>query len=254
MVRMIAAWGSSGAGKTVLCLALASQLAALHKNTVIISTDSSTPSLPVFLPAEQLPPDASLGNLLFSPIKTVNALKGYIHIHPASDRIGFMGITSGETPISYKSFKRETMMALLRVLNDSPFDYIIFDCQANPVFDPMTQLALQTAEYPIRMLTPDVRGLEFERSQTAWMRGIADMRVDKQIRIISPVHSFSPLDRALSVAGQPEYILPFSTDVYSRSIAGQLIAGCRDRSGIEYDSRVRQLAERIISDEHNHGA
>jgi len=249
MVKMIAVWGSNGSGKTTLCCALAAQLAALHKNSVIISTDSSTPSLPVFLPNRYITGDGSLGELLSKPISGVGALRGYIHIHPSSERIGFMGIASDETPITYHSFKRDVMMSLLRVLNDSPFDYVIFDCQSNPVFDAMTQLALSTSEYPIRMLTPDVRGVEFEKSQKGWLRGIPEMRVDGHIRIFSPVLRVSPLEQAVAVTGKGDYLLPFSEDVLGKSTAGQLVAGCHDRYGIQYDKQVNKLAERIVGDE-----
>jgi len=249
MVKMIAVWGSDGSGKTTLCSALAAQLAALGKNSVILSTDSSTPALPVFLPNQYITSDGSLGELLSHPISGTGALRGYIHIHPSSERIGIMGMASGETPIAYRAFKRDMMMSLLRVLNDSPFDYVIFDCQSNPVYDSLTQLALSTSEYPIRMLTPDVRGVEFEKSQKGWLRGIPGMRVDEHIRIFSPVLRISPLEQAVSVTGKGDYILPFSEDVYNKSTAGQLVAGCHDRYGIQYDNQVKKFAERIVDDE-----
>ena len=246
MVRMIAVWGSNGSGKKTLALALAAQLAGQQKNSVIISTDSSVPALPVFLPGKQIDREGSLGELLSRPVNSVNALKGYIHIHPQSDHIGVMGIASGETPLTYRSFKREIMMSLLRALNDSPFDFVIFCCQANPVLDALTQLALSTSEYPIRMITPDVRGIEFERAQTGWLRGIPEMRVDKHIRIFGPVMRVSPLDKVRGIIGAGDYMLPFSEEVYSKSLAGQLVSGCRDRFGVQYDRQVSRLAGRIV--------
>lgn len=190
MVRMIAVWGSPGSGKGVLSIALAAQLAALHKNTVIISSNSSVPALPCYLPNEHLGPDESLGGLIFSPMQNINALKGYIHIHPDSERIGVMGLASGDSPLTYKGFRRENMLTLLRLLDGSPFDYVIFDCQENPTRDSMTVLALETSEYVLRMITPDVRGIEFEKAQLLWMSGAADMRVDRQIRAIAPIYPF----------------------------------------------------------------
>ena len=244
---MIAVWGSNGSGKKTLALALATQMARFQKNSVLISTDSSTPAIPVFLPGKQIESDGSLGGLISKPINSVNALKGHIHIHPKSDRIGVMGITSGETPLSYRSFIRENMMSLLRILNDSPFDYVIFCCQSNPLMDTLTQLSLQTSEYAIRMITPDVRGIEFERAQLSWLKGIPEMRVDKQIRIFSPVFRISPVDEIKAFTGDSEYMLPFSEEVHSKMLAGQLISGCKDRYGIQYDKQTGRLAEWIVS-------
>lgn len=253
MVKMIAAWGGNGSGKKLISLALAAQLAAHKKNVVVINTDASTPALPVFLPSQQISADGSIGRLLSSSFQSYNALKGYVHIHPNSSHIGFMGMASGETPITYKTFARDKMMSLLKVLNDSPFDYIIFACISNPVHAPLTQLALQTAEYPIRIITPDVRGIEFERSHKAWMRNAENFRVDEHIRIINPVHTVSPIDDIVSVSGKADYVLPFSSEVYGKSIAGQLIDGCKDRYGIHFEKQMRQLAERILSDEKRDG-
>mgnify|MGYP000862247894 CR=1 FL=1 len=247
MAKMIAVWGSNGSGKKTLSLAIAAQLAHLNKNSVIISTDSSTPALPVFLPNKQITSDGSIGELLSRPISGIGALKGYIHLHPASERIGFMGIASGESPLSYRAFKREIMTSLLRILNDSPFDYGILCCQSNPVMDTMTQLALSTADYPIRMITPDVRGIEFEKSQKGWLRGIPEMRIDSQIRIISPVLRFSPLNRILEITGSSDYFLPFSKDISDKAASGQLVCGCRERYGIQYDKQVKKLAGYMVS-------
>lgn len=248
MVKMIAVWGSSGSGKKLISLALATQLAARKKNVVVINSDSSTPALPVFLPNSQISADGSIGKLLSTPFQNYTALKGYIHIHPNSNHIGFMGIASGETPITYKTFTRENMMSLLKILNDSPFDYIIFSCMANPVYAPLTQLALQTADHPVRIITPDVRGIEFEKSQKGWLSGNEEMRIDKQIRIINPVRQTSPLDEIIAVSGKADFVLPFSEDVYGKSIAGSLIENCKDKLGIHFEKKMKELTERIIND------
>lgn len=249
MVKMIASWGSGGAGKGVVGLALAAQLADRGKNVVVVNAGRSTPVLPVFLPKQHIPASGSLGELLSAPSVNYSSLKGHIHIHPDSNRIGFMGLVSGETPITYKAFQRDMLINLLHVLNDSPFHYVLFDCQENPVFDPLTQLALQTAEYALRILTPDVRGIEFEKAQKGWLSGIADMRVDGQIRIINPVYPVSPLEDMLAASGSAEYVLPFSNEVYGRHVAGQLLRGHRDKYGIQFDKQISRLAERIIRDE-----
>lgn len=249
MVKMIAVWGSNGSGKKVISLALATKLAEHRKNVVVINTDSAMPALPVFLPRQQTGSEGSIGRLLATPFQSYNALKGYIHLHPESSHIGFMGIASGETPITYKAFTRDNMMSLLKVLNDSPFDYIIFSCISNPVLDSLTQLALQTAEYPIRIITPDVKGIEFEKSQTKWLRGIPGMRVDEQIRIINPVRTTSPIDEVVALSGAADYTLPFSEEIYGRSIAGKLLRGCGERYGIQVEKQMSQLAERIMSDD-----
>lgn len=249
MVRMIAVWGSPGSGKGVVSVALATQLASLHKNTVIISGNSSVPALPVYLPKAYIGADGSLGALLNSPMQNASALKGFIHLHPGSERIGVMGLASGESTLSYNAFDGKGIARLQELLDSSPFDYILFDCESNPTRDSMTLLALQNSDHVLRILTPDVMGIEFEKSHLSWMTGAAEIRNDEHIRIISPIHSFSPLETMQTVAGKAEYMLPFSNKVYGKYIAGELISGCSDRYGIQFDKQVRKLAERIVRDD-----
>lgn len=249
MVRMIAVWGSPGCGKGVISMALASQLATMSRNTVIINTNTSVPALPCYLPKEYLGADNSLGSMLFAPMQNMNALKGHIHIHPKSDRIGIMGIASGESPLTYNAFQQKQVLRLLELLDSSSFDYVVFDCEENPTRHPMTLLAIQTSEYVLRIITPDVKGIEFEKSHLAWMNGAGDIRENEHIRVINPVHNFSPLDEVLNVSGKADHVLPFSQQVYGKNVAGELIGGCNDRFGIQFDKQIHRLAERIVRDE-----
>lgn len=57
----------------------------------------------------------------------------------------------------------------------------------------------------------------------------------------------------ISVSGKAEYLFPFSSEIYGKAIAGQLIIGNRDRYGIQYDKQVKKLAERIVWDERSNG-
>lgn len=249
MVKMIATWGSQCSGKKTLAAAMAAHLAAMKRNTVIISTDASTPALPVFLPLAQISSDASLGTLLTRPLHDYQSLKGFIHIHPNNDRFGYMGFASGEMPLTHKTFTRDHMVSLLRVLNGSPFDYVIFVCQTNPVFDPMSQLALQTSEHCIRLITPDVRGIEFEKAHRNWLSNVNGVNFDAQIRILSPVRDKTPVDDVVAVSGSAAYLLPWSEDVYNKSGSGAPIIGCGDRYGIQFDKRVKQLVERMVAND-----
>jgi MinD-like ATPase involved in chromosome partitioning or flagellar assembly len=250
MVKMIAAWGSSGSGKTTVALALAAALAKLKQNIIIISGDLSTPAMPVFIPTEQnLTAKHSLGALLTADKISFDTLKDKIHIHPNSDHIGFMGLVSGETPILYKSFERAKIIELLHILHNSEFNYIIFDCISNPVNDQLTLLAMEMSDFTLRIITPDVKGLEFEKSQLMWLQNAANFRVNKQIKICNQIHEFSPVADVDAVSGGCEYRLPFCGEVYSKQLAGELVANMKYSKGIEFEKQIAALAERINADE-----
>lgn len=244
---MISVWGSGGAGKTTFSLALATELARRKQNVVVINPDTSPPFLPIALPHRDLAPHNSLGTLLEALEINFDALKGKIHIHPKSDRIGFMGLVSGETPITYKSFARETLTLLLQALDASPFDYVIFDCVANPVMDQLTLLSLETSNYVFRLVTPDIKGAEFVKGQMMWLKNSPNFNLTEQIRVLSPVHDVSPVAEISAVTGGHEAALPWSHEVMSKFIAGELMQDFKYRQGLDYQRQIELMTERIMS-------
>lgn len=245
-ITMTAVWGSSGSGKTTLSLALATELARRKQNVVVISPETSPPFLPLVLPHSDLSPQNSLGTLLEAAEINYDALKGKIHIHPKSDRIGFMGLVSGETPITYKTFERDRLTHLLRALDNSPFDHVIFDCLSNPVMDQLTLLALETSNYVYRLITPDIKGAEFIKSQFMWLKNSPNFKLNEQIRVLSPVHDVSPVSEISSITGGHEAVLHWSHEVMSKAMAGELIQDFKYRQGLEYQQQIEILTERIM--------
>jgi cellulose biosynthesis protein BcsQ len=247
MLKIISVWGSPGSGKGTVSAAIAAKLAKHKKNVVIISSAVSPPALPIYIPTDHINDDGSLGNLLSGEMKSLDALKGFVHIHPKSDRIGFMGLVSGQTPLTYNAFSRQEVLKLINLLDQSPFDFVIFDCDQNPTRDAITLSAIQTSEKVLRLITPDTKGIEFEKSHLAWLEVMGDIKLQNQIRIYSPVYEFSPIDAVKGVIGGGEYELPFSSEVYGKFTAGQLVEDFRDKHGIRFEKAVSKLVERLMN-------
>ena len=71
MAKIITVWGNPGSGKSVFCCCLAKTLTAGKDKAIIISADSATPMLPVWMPDRLQTETASLqfrygGNAGFS--------------------------------------------------------------------------------------------------------------------------------------------------------------------------------------------
>lgn len=244
--KVVSVWGAPGSGKTVLTMALAAHLAAKHKNVIVLSTSTTCPMLPVLIPSLKTTGSGqSIGTLLSS--KTINeqSLKGRLHPHPESDRIAIMGMCSGETPITYKAVERGQMIDLLAVLTRSAFDYVVFDCDSNPVFDQATIIGLETSDHVIRCITPDIKGIEFEKSQCMWMKNGSNFRIEQHIRVCSPVTESDPLDELEAISGKFLYSLPNAPEVRDAFNAGKLIKDFSLAPGIAYDMVVKQLTEAI---------
>lgn len=245
-MKMIALWGSSGSGKSTITAALAAALAHKEKNVVVLSLDMKTPSLPLFLPTAQLTINHSIGEVLGGKTLTYDSLRSKIHIHPQSDRIGFVGMVSGENPLGNKLFEKDKIIQLLRVLDDSPFDYIIFDCDASTFYDTLTLLALEIADHVFRVLTPDVKGFEFEKSALSWMRNSENFAMEKHIKLLNLVYETAAVKQ---FAAQSEHIrnsLPFSLEVYNKFSAGELLRGFHDGKGQQFQRYIDQIVTEVL--------
>lgn len=136
--QLIASWGSPGAGKTTITLALAARLAEKRQDVLILGLDSRCPMLPVYLPLDtSLTARHSLGSLLESSGGVQEAmLKDKLHQHPKSEHIFLAGLCSGELPsVSYCAPDPAAIQNLLDILRASPFQYIIIDCDASPIYE-----------------------------------------------------------------------------------------------------------------------
>lgn len=247
---MIASWGSSGSGKTVISLALAAQLARQKKEVLVISTDIKTPALPVYLPNAKLDARHSIGSILESDTLTEANLKDKIHKHPKSDHVFCMGLASGEiSTISYHAPEPENIANLMRVLNHTPFDYVIVDCDTNPIYDTLTLYALEHADYTLRSVTPDGKGYEFQKSQLSWLRNNDSFRIHNHICIASPVYEYAPISAASALFEGFDYELPWSKEVADHMIAGELLIGFGEKHGLQFEAQLQSLCNRIQKEE-----
>lgn len=246
-MKLTAIWGSSGGGKSTVALALGAALAGQKEDALIIGADACTPSLPLYLPGRtDLNVNHSLGGLLERANPTEGALKDHIHRHPKSDRLYCMGHVSGEAAaIAYKPPERAAITGLLHLLQASPFQHIILDCSANPVYDTLTLYALEAADTVIRVVTPDVKGYEFQKAQLGWLSNGDAFRVERQIPVCNLAYPFSPLKEAEALCGGFALSLPYAVQAAERMLAGELLSGFTDLDAIRFERGIVQLADQL---------
>lgn len=61
MAKVITVWGSPGSGKSMFCCILAKALTRDKSKAILINADISVPMLPVWLPEQLAPANASIG-------------------------------------------------------------------------------------------------------------------------------------------------------------------------------------------------
>ena len=244
-MKLIASWGSSGAGKSTVALSVAAQLVSRHKDVLVMGMDTRTPMLPVYLPHAKLTNRNSLGALFEQEIREA-ALKDKLLPHPQSDRFYFMGLVSGEIAgITYRIPDRAAVQSLFNILQQSPFSYCIIDC-GNPVMEPITLLALELADVVLRTVTPDVRGYEGMKAKLKWLSNSEDtFHTKRHLKILNPVFPFSPLAEMETVQGDASVILPWAPQVAERMLAGRLLSHFGDLTAIKYERQIKGIVDRI---------
>ena len=136
---------------------------------------------------------------------------------------------------------------LFRSTNNSSFDFIIFDCQSNPYYDQGTIVGMETADHIIRLITPNVKGIEFEKSQCKWLKN-GNFQVDKHIRICSQVKENSPTEEIEAITGKFQYTLPYAAEVEDAFHSGLLPKKFSMTTGILFDAEIEKIMEGILSE------
>lgn len=250
-MRLIVTWGSSGAGKTTVSLALAAALAARHRDVLVLSSDTRTPALPVMLPTvKDLDERNSAGPLFTMEDISEAALKNRLVRHPRSSRIFCMGLASGEaTSMRYGTPVRDSVIALFHLLHQTPFHYVIVDGDSFPLYDQTTLAAMEYANAALAVLTPDVKGYEFWKAQRSWLDNSDIFRIGRFIRLASPVFPYTPLSDARAVFGGFDYELPHAPEVAERMMAGELLSGFSTSAALRWEAQLRLLTDRIEREE-----
>lgn len=248
---LIASWGSSGAGKTTLAMALASVFAQRKKDVLVLSSEMRTPELPVLLPTVTgLTGNNSIGPILTATELTESVLKDRMIRHPKSNHIFCMGLISGETAaFTYGPPTRSAAISLFQLLGQTPYQYVIVDCDSNPLYDQTTLAALEYAQLGLMALTPDTKGYEFRKAQLGWLGNSDVFHADRFLKIANPVFSHTPMKEAQTLFGGFDYTLPFASQVAEKMMAGELLTGFNSTQGAIFERAVNCLADQIEIEE-----
>ena len=162
MSKIITTWGNPGSGKSMFCCCLAKALTANKEKALIINADPSTPMLPVWMPDRILETNASIGNVLTGLEINTALVAERITILKEYPFIGVMGYAAGETPFSYPELKYDRIKLFIAEAAKL-VDYIILDCSSN-MLNFFTPTAIEAADLSVRIITPDLRGLNYLRA------------------------------------------------------------------------------------------
>lgn len=229
MAKIIAVWGNPGCGKSVFCCNLAKVLTANKQKAIIINADSTTPMLPIWQPERMLETDASIGNVLSSLEINTAIVAEHVTVIKSYPFIGLMAYAAGETPFSYPEPKYERIRLLITEAAKL-VDYIILDCSSN-MLTFFTATAIEAADLVVRILTPDLRGINYLRAHRPLLTD-AKFHYDSHLTFAGLARPFHAIDEFSHLVNGLDGMLPYSKEIERCSTQGEMfktLAYCNNR-------------------------
>lgn len=245
MDNLICITGNSGSGKSLVCCAVANEIAKHKKSVIVISPNKVTPMLPVYLPLKTFERNNSLGDLFFNGISYQN-LKGKLHIHPKNSDVAFMGYIGADNVLRYNTdITKDEITKLLNLVTDGGenalCDYVIVDCDSNIPSCNLSMFAVNNAFVNIKVISPDNRGVSYLTSQEQFIQSPGA----KNITVLNNCYDYSPMDimkKELNI----NITLPHCKSAYEHYLSGGNFHLGLTQTGKEFNSSIEKISQSIL--------
>ncbi|WP_300913438.1 hypothetical protein [Faecalibaculum rodentium] len=220
-------------------------LTAGREKALIINADSSTPMLPVWMPERILEVSASIGNVLTGLEINTALVAERVTILKEYPFIGVMGYAAGENPFSYPELKYDRIKLFLAEAAKL-VDYVILDCSSN-MLNFFTPTAIEAADVTVRILTPDLRGLNYLRAHKPLLTD-DKFHYDSHLTFAGLARPFHAIDEMDHLIGGFDGLLPYAKEIERCGTSGQMfkaLAYCNQR----YISSLKLVRERLMKPE-----
>ena len=245
MSKVITVWGNPGCGKSMFCCCLAKVLTADKDKALIINADPSTPMLPVWMPERLLETGASIGNVLAGLEINTALVAERVTILKEYPFIGVMGYAAGENPFSYPELKYGKIKLFIAEAAKL-VDYIILDCSSN-MLNFFTPTAIEAADLAVRIVTPDLRGLNYLRAHRPLLTDEKFHYASHQTfaGLARPFHAIYEMDHQI---GGFDGLLPYAKEIERCGTSGQMfkaLAYCNQR----YVNSLKLVRDRLLQED-----
>ena len=245
MSKIITVWGNPGCGKSMFCCNLAKVLTAGKEKALIINADSSTPMLPVWMPERILETDASIGNVLTGLEINTALVAERVTILKEYPFIGVMGYAAGENPFSYPELKYEKIKTFIAEASRL-VDFIILDCSSN-MLNFFTPTAIEAADLVVRIITPDLRGLNYLRAHRPLLTD-EKFHYREHLTLAGLARPFHAIDEMDHLIGGFDGLLPYAKEIERCGTSGQMfkaLAYCNQR----YVNSLKLVRDRLLQED-----
>ena len=245
---IIAVWGRSGTGKSLIANELGRHYARHAKLTVVVDTDMTQPTLPPKLPNAPKNNKASLG-LIFAS-QQVRDAQPYFHQHHKGSKLFFAGLTKDDNYLSYEIGMRQHKQASSFVTACQDIaDVVILDCSSQRG-DPFLAVALDKADRFLLMHTPDTKNV-------CWYLGVKPLLAKKRnehevLHVVNAVqrhHATAEYEKTASI--ELTAVLPYSQSINEVDGQGNFASFSCDHQGRLWQKNFNaDLIKNLESDPH----
>jgi len=159
-----------------------------------------------------------------------------------------MGYAAGENPFSYPELKYEKIKLFITEASKL-VDYIILDCSSN-MLNFFTPSAIEAADLVIRIVTPDLRGLNYLKAHKALLTD-EKFHYDKHLTFAGLARPFHAIDEMDNLIGGFDGLLPYSKEIERCGTSGQMFKAlgyCNQR----YLSSLKLVRKRLEEPQEEH--
>ena len=210
MAKIITVWGSPGSGKSMFCCMLAKALTRDKRKAIIVNADNSVPMLPVWLPEQLVPANASIGQVLSSVEIDTALTASHVTVLKAYPFIGLMGYCAGENPLSYPEIKYEMAVGLIMAASKL-VDFVILDCSST-MTNVFTPAAIESGDLVVRLLTPDLKGINYLKAHQPLLVD-GRFHYDQHLTFAGMARPFHALDEMGYIIGGFDGLLPYGKEI-----------------------------------------
>ena len=210
MAKVITVWGSPGSGKSMFCCILAKALTRDKSKAILINADISVPMLPVWLPEQLAPANASIGQVLSSVEIDTALAASHVTVLKSYPFIGLMGYCAGENPLSYPEMKYDMAMALIAAASRL-VDFVILDC-SSAMTNVFTPAAIESGDLVIRILTPDLKGIHYLKAHQPLLAD-SRFRYHEHLTFAGLARPFHAIEEMGHLIGGFDGLLPYGKEV-----------------------------------------
>jgi len=242
---IIAVWGRSGTGKSLIANELGRHYARRGNVTVVVDTDMTQPTLPPKLPDAPENDKASLGMIYAAP--QVCDAQVYLHQHHKGSKLFYAGLTKDDHYLSYEIGMRQYSHAASFVTACQDIaDVIILDCSGQRG-DPFLAVALDTADRFLLVHTPDTKNV-------CWYLGVKPLLSKKKTPIahvanaVKKHHATAEYKKAAGI--EFTAVLPYSQSINEVDGQGSFASFSCDHPGRLWQKRFIDVTKILESDSH----